>query len=386
MQVAKQLLCIASQMWWVRSSGNHGAGQVVTWTGVLDVKREALGVKLHWRYVFLFFLLFGCVFFLCCGRAYSPGEYKVLVSSDGGNFEEAACWRSSSRSEVSYEETILFKNVQSAKAVAVVMKGPMPWGYFGLSDVSLVTAGEEAFMIVKSSSSHDLEECVIASGRGVSAQTCSDAVAAGDGRDVFKFRDGNLIHSGSGLCVALAGGAGNQVNLQDCVVVTRADDGRASWQLTAEGQLKLTRSGNYCFSVSFEQAAVSDCGDASQKFAFAVVPEMRLSVVAFAQDQAGLLVASAARQRRLLSDLQARISGLGACKFAASSFAAGRNFTKMHLGGYVAQRTNGRADAAINAIGKIYSGMGLDIASLKQLIGESSNVLETAHARLSPSA
>ena len=65
MQVAKHLLCIASQMWWVRSSGNHGAGQVVTWTGVLDVKRKALGVKLHWRYVFFFFsIIWACLFSL----------------------------------------------------------------------------------------------------------------------------------------------------------------------------------------------------------------------------------------------------------------------------------------------------------------------------------
>ena len=70
MQVAKHLLCIASQMWWVRSSGNHGAGQVVTWTGVLDVKRKALGVKLHWRYVFFFFFYYLGVsfFFVAAGH------------------------------------------------------------------------------------------------------------------------------------------------------------------------------------------------------------------------------------------------------------------------------------------------------------------------------
>ena len=373
---------VPSQMCCACSSGSHGAGQVVTWTGVFDVKRQAAGVKLHWR---IFFKYLGLSFVLLfCGRAYAPSEYKVLVSSDGGNFEEAACWRSSSRSEVSYEETILFKNVQSAKAVAVVMKGPMPWGYFGLNDVSLLTTGEEAFMIVKSSSARDLEECVTASGRGVSAQACSDAVAAGDGRDVFKFQDGNLIHSGSGLCVAFAGGVGDRVNLQDCDVVKRVDDGRASWQLTADGQLKLTRTGNYCLSVSSEQAAVSDCGHTLQKFAFVVVPEMPLSVVALAQDQASLLAATAARQRRALSELQAQISGLGACKFAANSFVAQRNFTNRTAGRYFAQPVSGRVDAAVDAIGRIYAGLGLDMESLKQLIGESSNVLETAHARLSP--
>ena len=334
-----------------------------------------------------------CVRILFCVRAYAPGEYKVLVSSDGGNFEEAACWRSSSRSEVSYKETVLFKDVRSAKAVAIVMKAPMPWGYFGLNDVSLLTEGDEAFMIVKGdASAHGLEECLVVSGRGISAQTCLDAVASGDGRDVFQFQGDNLIHSASGFCVAFAPGAGNQVNLQDCVAAARAQDGRASWELTAEGQLKLTRMGNYCLSVVAGRAAADDCSASSEKFVLAVVPELDLSAAESAHDQAILLAAAAKRQRRVLSDLQAQIPSLGACKFAVSSFVAPMNLTKwtgarsveqqFHAG----QKSKNRGEIAVEAVGRIYSAMGLDIANVVQLIGDSSTALEAAHAKLSHSA
>ena len=57
------------------SSGGHGKAQTVTWTGILNSRRSALGLKIDW--------------------AYSPGEVKILTSSDGANFEEAKCWQPS---------------------------------------------------------------------------------------------------------------------------------------------------------------------------------------------------------------------------------------------------------------------------------------------------
>ena len=74
------------------------------------------------------------VFFV---RAYGPGEVQVLVSNNGGNFEEASSWRAASRSEVSYRETFMFERSQNVKAVSIVMKSPMPWGFCGLNGVQL---------------------------------------------------------------------------------------------------------------------------------------------------------------------------------------------------------------------------------------------------------
>ena len=49
---------------------------------------------------------------------------KVLVSGDMSNFEEALCWTVSSRSEVSYEQTLMFDAPINVKAVTVVMRKP----------------------------------------------------------------------------------------------------------------------------------------------------------------------------------------------------------------------------------------------------------------------
>merc|ERR1719463_149301 len=75
---AQQALSSGSGYWC--SSGGQAAGQSVTWTGVLNSRRVALGVKVDW--------------------AYAPGEVKILTSSDGANFEEAKCWSPAARDEV----------------------------------------------------------------------------------------------------------------------------------------------------------------------------------------------------------------------------------------------------------------------------------------------
>ena len=372
------------------SSGSHRAGQSVTWTGVANVRRKALGVKLNWLRVFLVIpAVYFCFF---CARAYAPGEFKVLVSSDGGNFEEAACWRTSSRNEVSYEETVLFSDVRSVQAVTVVMKSPMPWNYFGLNDVALLTSGEESFMIVNGAASPSGEQCLAVSGRGLSSQACLDTISAGDGRDVFRFQGDQLVHAATGMCVALSRGGGDRVGLEDCAVASRAQDGRASWQLTSGAQLKLGRMGNYCLNVVAGDALAADCGEAaggesSDKFLLAVVAEVDPSAAGAAKDQAALLSAAAGRQRRVLNDLQAQLPALGACKFAASLALAPGNFSKALAPPLLAARKlTSREEAAVEAIGRIYSAIGLDIADVARLIGESSSALEATKGKLAHSA
>ena len=110
------------------SSGNHASGQVVTWTGTASSRRTALGLKVDW--------------------AYSPGEYKVLISSDGSNFEVAKCWQPAGREEVAYAESIMFDAPTAVKAVAISMRSPLSWGYFGINSVSLL-ATPGPFMLVR---------------------------------------------------------------------------------------------------------------------------------------------------------------------------------------------------------------------------------------------
>ena len=112
------------------SSGSHTPGQSVTWTGVLDARRLASGVRVDW--------------------AYGPGDVKVLTSSDGSNFEETICWKKSTRSEVSFAETLMFETPVNVKAVMITMRSPQSWGYYGINSVSLV-AEPSPFMLVRSS-------------------------------------------------------------------------------------------------------------------------------------------------------------------------------------------------------------------------------------------
>jgi hypothetical protein len=111
------------------SGGGHGKAQTVTWTGVLNSRRSALGLKIDW--------------------AYSPGEVKILTSSDGANFEEARCWQPSARAEVAYVESFMFDAPLNVKAVTISMRLPLSWGYFGINSVALL-AEPGPYMLVRS--------------------------------------------------------------------------------------------------------------------------------------------------------------------------------------------------------------------------------------------
>ena len=100
----------------------------MTWTGILNSRRSALGLKIDW--------------------AYSPGEIKILTSSDGANFEEAKCWQPSTRAEVAYVETFMFDTPLNVKAVTISMRSPLSWGYFGINSVALL-AEPGPYMLVR---------------------------------------------------------------------------------------------------------------------------------------------------------------------------------------------------------------------------------------------
>ena len=170
----------------------------MTWTGVLNSRHLALGVRLDW--------------------AYGPGEVKILTSSDGSNFEEAACWKSNTRSEVSFTESLMFEAPIHVKAIMVAMRSPKSWGYYGLNSVALV-AEPGPFMLVRCSAcmcgiirfvlypisfsgitSPRGEQCLVTSSAGVALESCLGAIAAGDGREILRFdKEGASLHA---FCVS----------------------------------------------------------------------------------------------------------------------------------------------------------------------------------------
>ena len=100
----------------------------VTWTGLLNSRRTALGLKVDW--------------------AYAPGEVKIMTSSDGANFEEAKCWQPTGRGEAAFEESFMFDAPRAVKAVAIAMRGSQSWGYFGINSAALI-AEPGPFMLVR---------------------------------------------------------------------------------------------------------------------------------------------------------------------------------------------------------------------------------------------
>ena len=96
---------------------------------------------------------------VCICRAYGPGEFRIMTSTDGGNFQESAGWRSASREEESYREIVMFDSPKKVKALQVVMRSPRSSGYFGINDISLLTQPGPS-MLVSDSAAHRGESCL----------------------------------------------------------------------------------------------------------------------------------------------------------------------------------------------------------------------------------
>lgn len=351
---AGQAVSAGSNYWC--SSGSHVPGQIVTWTGTTNARHKVLGVTINW--------------------AYGPGEFKILTSADGGNYEEAACWRAPTRTEVSYEESVMFDTARNAKSVIIAMRSPMSWSYFGINSVSMIVE-PYPFVLVSSASSTTGEQCVAAQGGGLVTAPCLDAFARGDGRELFKFEGTHIMHIASKECVTLANGDsvdGGKLGLSSCA---DASDGRSSFEVTPDGQLKMTHMGSLCAQVTSARAWVQDCSEDGDKYSMVAVPEFDPSAAAIAASSAALLNSAAARQRSLLAKLQAALPTLETCKLSAT-LARNSSLTKQPMsllsGSHVAG-AGATSDPAVVAISRVYPMHDVDVAGLKALIADSIGVM-----------
>merc|ERR550514_2354714 len=132
-----------------------------------------------------------------------------------------------------------------ASVVMVVMKGPRASGYFGIGEVSALTAAASPVMFVSGATS-EAELCMVvengavaSAGALVTLETCGGAIASGDGRDMFLQTAEGQLKSAGGLCVVLAANSpvgGGVVHLEDCHA--------------AAAQLSMARGGGYCMALS----------------------------------------------------------------------------------------------------------------------------------------
>ena len=312
-------------------------------------------------------------------RAYAPEEFKLLTSEDGGNFEEAACWQKPSSPDASLVETILFDTPQKAKALSIAMRGPMPWKYFGINDVTLIVE-PYSFMLISGAPSSLGELCLVSRGSELGLEPCLKAIASGDGREVFKFNDVNQIVDAGAKCITLTNGdvsMGGKLALEKCSTAAEADDGRSSWAMTDAGQLKLNKLGNYCLDGSSQ---VQACDGGADHFTLTAVPDFDISVSAASKSSASLLKAAAGRQSSLLTKLQEATALLQTCTLPAV-------ITTNHTTALVALPKLGskrvmvatRAiDTAMAAIEQIYAAEDLDIKSVQQLIVDTVEAMKKA--------
>jgi len=355
---AQQALSGGSGYWC--SSGSHNAGNGVTWTGLLNSRRTALGVKVDW--------------------AYAPGEVKIMTSSDGANFEEAKCWQPAGRKEAAFEESFMFDAPRGVKAVAIAMRGSQSWGYFGINSAALI-AEPGPFMLVSGITSTAGEQCLVSGAAGVSLEPCLLAIAAGDGREVMEMdKDGQITNKAENTCITLVDGdtsGGGTLAMDACSDSVESGDGRSVFAITANGQLKMPRLGNYCVTLlgdgaGASRAIVQDCieaednADSRDKFFMAAVPEFDPRAAAAAKAQAALLAAAEEHLGKLLAELQAAMPSLAACGFKAS-------FAKQPAANMVAMTRSGEAlrvqgDATSVAVSAVAPALGFDVQKLHTLV------------------
>jgi len=291
----------------------------------------------------------------------------------------------------------MFGDIQTVKAISIVMKAPRPWQFFGLNEVQLLVE-PYAFMIVSGEPSAAGETCLVARNGAVAGERCLEAIAAGDGREVFTHgRQGSIVSSANGKCLTIDDiSPGRQLAMEACPSPAEARDGRSYWERPASGTLKTKGAGSLCVGfASAQQPSVNECAEAGEvlgeasKVFFVAVPAFEPSAVTGVQNGAVLLKAAAARQRVLLSKLQGLWPRLQSCKHAAD-VAFNRSATLSLLQRLSAASAVGRLlprhgqSAAFGAMVSIYPALGVDMGNVGKLLSESVDALYTASSKLVP--
>ena len=279
----------------------------------------------------------------------------------------------------------MFNGSLSVKALTVVMKTPMAWGYFGINYATLLVE-PFPFMIISGAASQTGEMCLIA-GNTVSSEPCLDATAAGDAREVFKFDGRQIQHVASKKCIA-TDSASRAVGLQECASAAQARDGRSDWALSSTSQLKMMNFGNYCLSLDGGAAHVEDCNDASlrgdsaDRYLFLAVQDIDADAASGVRSEASLLTAAASRQSKLLVGLQKLLPVLESCKPSfTGNISRWRDVLSLSRLGARTEIAHSN-DPALIAIGRIYSVIGADMENAINLIRESSTTALAAEHKL----
>jgi len=343
---ATDALAVGSGYWC--SSGNHAPGERVTWTGIASVAQMTAGVTINW--------------------AYGPGDFRILTSADGANFVEAVGWRAAARPEVSYVETVMFDLPQNVEKLAVVMRSPKPWGFFGINDISALVQPGPSMLV--SAGSADGELCIVADGETLAVRGCLDAMASGSGTEVFNFSPSSqLVSAVSGQCISINKGG---LSMQDCEGAVDAGDARSTFVITPSSRVQ-SKTG-YCLSASAVGASAVPCSvDQGSGVTMEAVPGLDLAAAATVKDAAALLRAAAARQTNLLGQLK---SSLQACHGLLANSSWHNQDTWLMALSHRAPSAFSSPAAEVSQ--RIDAAVQVDLPAVKALIAESKAILAAA--------
>lgn len=222
------------------SSGNHSNDDEITWTGYLNTKGFIKGVKVSW--------------------AYSPEFVKISVSSDGEKYRTIIPYKKISSNEASFDEIYFFKRLEEAMSIKIGLKNARH-KYFGIREVKLIGGGNPYFLLLSGISSEEemclqVEEGLINNDNtSIILDSCTNALASGDGRELWKTNSNNQVISAFSdppkclSVVNLDDLENNKIVLYDCLRALEDGDGKSNWIFESNSQIRLQKSGDaFCIS------------------------------------------------------------------------------------------------------------------------------------------
>ena len=142
-------------------------------------------------------------------------------------------------------------------------------GITGSQLVAKTGMSTNAAFLLASGVTAETEQClVVAAGAvdldraAVVLMPCLDAVAAGDGREVWRSQpNGQIVNVVGGKCLILEENSvveGGRLSVGDCDGAAKSDDGRSQWEVQGNGQLKSRRTGSFCLSQMGQSSGTED--------------------------------------------------------------------------------------------------------------------------------
>ncbi|KAK1932758.1 LCCL domain containing protein [Babesia divergens] len=153
------------------SAGHHSSTDFVSWTGELWDLAKVSQIEVFWEY--------------------APKEVEISMSITDDSFNVVMPFRETFESKPAYNEVFKLDSPVEAKFIRLTLRGSIN-EYFGIREIHIVGAGNPLFVIKSGISSSAGEMCLqLEEGRkenntAVILDLCTHAIAAADGRDLWR--------------------------------------------------------------------------------------------------------------------------------------------------------------------------------------------------------